>query len=126
MENKEKFKAFVRERPELITHVNNGSMTWQKFYEMWDLYGDQETAWEPYRKKETTPNQSTQNTQGQSQGYGLQDLFNMIKKVDSNTIQKNITNIQKAIALVQELTTKEKPNVTEGYNPRPIYKHFED
>ena len=32
----EEFKNFVRTKPELIKYVQNGKMTWQKFY---DLYG---------------------------------------------------------------------------------------
>ena len=36
----EEFKNFVRTKPELIKYVQNGKMTWQKFYEMYDLYGE--------------------------------------------------------------------------------------
>ena len=35
----EEFKNFVRTKPELIKYVQNGKMTWQKFYELYDLYG---------------------------------------------------------------------------------------
>ena len=34
------FKMFVRKNPNLIKYVNNNEMTWQKFYEMYDLYGE--------------------------------------------------------------------------------------
>ena len=48
-----------------------------------------------------------------------------IKKVDLNSVQKNITNISKALGLVQSLITKDEIN-TETYTPRPLYKKFED
>ena len=40
MGNLDNFKNFVKNNPHLITYVNNGSYTWQKFYEMYDLYGE--------------------------------------------------------------------------------------
>ena len=40
MANKEEFKNFVRKNPTLVNYVNNNEMTWQKFYEMYDMYGE--------------------------------------------------------------------------------------
>ena len=45
---KEEFKNFVRKKPELIKYVNNGSMTWQKFYETYSLYGKENDVWNKY------------------------------------------------------------------------------
>ena len=44
----EEFKNFVRTKPELIKYVQNGEMTWQKFYELYDLYGTDESFWNKY------------------------------------------------------------------------------
>lgn len=44
----EEFKNFVRTKPELIKYVQNGKMTWQKFYELYDLYGTDESVWNKY------------------------------------------------------------------------------
>ena len=38
--SKETFKAFVKQHPELAQYVRNQQMTWQKFYELYDLYGE--------------------------------------------------------------------------------------
>ena len=35
---KEAFKAFVRRNPQLVNFVQNKKMTWQQFYEIYDLY----------------------------------------------------------------------------------------
>ena len=40
MTNIDNFKSFVKKNPKLITFVKNGSMSWQKFYELYDLYGE--------------------------------------------------------------------------------------
>ena len=41
MSKKEEFKTFIKNNPGFIKYVNNGEMTWQKFYEMYDLYGEE-------------------------------------------------------------------------------------
>ena len=46
------FKMFVRKNPNLIKYVNNNEMTWQKFYEMYDLYGEEHDIWNDYVKEE--------------------------------------------------------------------------
>ena len=40
MDTKEKFKDFVKKHPELISYVKNKKMTWQDFYEIYDMYGE--------------------------------------------------------------------------------------
>ena len=40
---KDDFKLLVKKNPELIKFVKNNEMTWQKFYEMYDLYGEEES-----------------------------------------------------------------------------------
>ena len=37
--------AFV---PSLINYTKNGTKTWQDLYEMYDIYGDDEDAWNKY------------------------------------------------------------------------------
>ena len=38
--SKETFKEFIRNKPYLIDYVNDNTMSWQKFYELYDLYGE--------------------------------------------------------------------------------------
>ena len=47
---KEEFKSFVNNHKELIKYVNNGDMTWQKFYDMYSLYGSTNDVWKKYIK----------------------------------------------------------------------------
>ena len=107
MSNKEEFKLFVKSHPELIRYVKNGEMTWQKFYETYSLYGKENNT----EKKENV---------------SITDVIDMVKKVDLNSVQKNITNISKALGIVQSLITKDEVNPSESYTPRPLYKKFED
>ena len=45
METKEKFKDFVKNNPILLKYVKENKMTWQQFYEIYDLYGEDKEAW---------------------------------------------------------------------------------
>ena len=40
MDKKEEFKTFIKDKEFLIDKVNNGETTWQKLYEIYDLYGE--------------------------------------------------------------------------------------
>ena len=48
MNKKELFKNFARMHPELVSYVKDGKMTWQSFYELYDIYGEDNKAWSPY------------------------------------------------------------------------------
>ena len=119
---KEDFKRFVRSNPNLINYVNNHEHTWQEFYEMYDIYGENSNIWDKY--KEVGDMSSISETSKLTVGdTSLKDLFNMIKKVDLESVRKGAEGLQKAIALVQDFTKPNNPNV---YQARPLYQHFED
>ena len=119
---KEEFKAFVRTKPELISYVSNGEMTWQKFYEIWSLYGNDDKIWNKYKVKEEVKNQ------GNNEGFSISSLIDSIKKVDMNQVQKGVSSMQKAIELLQGLSTSKSASQsnTSSYQPRQLFKKFED
>lgn len=123
MSNKEEFKLFVKSHPELIRYVKNGEMTWQKFYETYSLYGKENDVWNKYFNNNE---EIKENTNEKKENVSITDVIDMVKKVDLNSVQKNITNISKALGIVQSLITKDGVNTTESYTPRPLYKKFED
>ena len=123
MSNKEEFKLFVKSHPELIRYVKNGEMTWQKFYETYSLYGKENDVWNKYFNNNE---EIKKNINEKKENVSITDVIDMVKKVDLNSVQKNITNISKALGIVQSLITKDEVNTTESYTPRPLYKKFED
>ena len=123
MSNKEEFKLFVKSHPELIRYVKDGEMTWQKFYETYSLYGKENDVWNKYF---SSNEEIKENTNEKKDSVSLTDVIDMVKKVYLNSVQKNITNISKALGIVQSLITKDEVNTTESYTPRPLYKKFED
>lgn len=118
------FKSFVKNNPGLITHVKNNTMSWQKFYELYDLYGSDNSIWNEYIN---TTNTSSNNTTTESKKINkFTDLLDMAKNVDTNKLQDSISSVQKAIALLGDMLTKDKTPESSTYTPRPIYRKFDD
>lgn len=121
MANKEEFKNFVRKNPKLLGYVKKGEMTWQKFYELFDLYGEENDVWAPYLATVSTTSVASTNS--------ILDSFSWLKNLDLDSIQEGINSLQRVVGVVGDLTnkntSKETP-VKDEYKPRPLYKHFED
>jgi len=116
MSKKDDFKSFVSRKPELVKFVENGQMSWQKFYELYDLYGEKSSIWEDYAVRSDP-----------SVGSGVSKINDLIKNVDINSIKEHINTAQKALDFVQELTGKSVSNSSSSVvSPRPLNKFFED
>lgn len=114
MDKKEEFKAFAKKHPELVTYVRDKKNTWQDFYEIYDMYGEDENVWKKYEEEDRS--------------LPLAELANIVKNINIDTIQKHIGNAQKAINVIQELTAKNTSKITQEIpkSPRPITKFFGD
>lgn len=120
MATKEEFKNFARLHPELVHYIKNGEATWQKFYEIYDIYGDSDSAWNSYISSDV------KSTSADAVGV----LTDKIKNIDMNSIQEHIKTAQKALNLVSELTGKTETTSAVSASipkvPRPIHQFFED
>ncbi len=114
MDTKEKFKDFVKQNPILLTHVKDGSMTWQKFYEIYDLYGEDNEAWKDYLTVSAASAAATSF-----------DLIGFLKRIDLDSIQNGVNSMQRVLGLLQDMSTNKK-STSEKQKPRPLYKHFDD
>lgn len=109
--SKESFKAFAKLHPELATSVVKGTTSWQKLYELYDIYGEDSNIWDTYIEKTTSKET-------------IKDLFTTFKNLDIASVQRGVANIQKTISLLQELGFSKKEETE--YEPRPIYRRFDD
>lgn len=125
MMSKESFKIFAKSHPELATSVMNHKATWQDFYELYELYGEKDKVWDNYignNKVATTA--SSKNKQA-----SMSELINMVKNVDLDSVQKTVGSLQKTIGLLQDIgigSTTTAAAKTASYEPRPMYKYFDD
>ena len=129
MAKKEEFKLFASKHPELVKYIKSGETTWQNLYEIYDIYGEKETAWSDYINTNNTINNTT-TTSKKSSDYNIKSLTDKLKNIDFNSIQEHINTAQKALGIVQELTSKGASSTAsvaaEAVSPRPINKIFED
>ncbi len=109
MDNLDDFKMFVRNNPTFANFIKDGTMTWQKFYELYDMYGENSSIWNEYKKTEKTT---------------INDIIKIAKNIDIDKLQDGVNSISKAIGLFSELFTNNKTE--DIYEPRAIYKRFDD
>ena len=115
------FKSFVRRNPNLITYVREKNTSWQEFYELYDLYGEDPTIWNKYLNKEEKMGEESSNNNP------LNNILTMAKNIDADKLQDGLSSIQKAVDLFGGLLVKDKGTSTKSdYSPRPVYKRFDD
>lgn len=112
--SKETFKEFVKKNPKLVKYIKNNEMTWQKFYEMYDMYGEDDEVWKPYLVSAATTT------------VGVSDFLNYFKNINLDSVQESITSIQRVLGVVGDLTGKTGTVKEATYEPKPLYKHFDD
>ncbi len=117
MSKKEEFKEFIRNKPELVEYIKNKEMTLQGFYEIYDVYGNDESAWAPYERSNNVSS-------------NMPKFTDIMKNINVDELQKHINTAQKALGVVEDLTTKGTSNLASSVkgplSPRPLNKFFED
>lgn len=127
MNKKEDFKKFVSTHPSLVNVVRDKRHTWQDLFEVYDLYGDDESLWNNYL---SNPDISLKEADVPKDKVGsLAELSRLFKNVNIENVQKYIDTAQKAIGVIQELTGSKAAASVASKGPevaRPINKIFED
>lgn len=112
MNKLDEFKLFIKNNPNFANYIKDDSMTWQKFYELYDMYGEDSSIWDEYKKeKKKSPT--------------ISDIINLAKNIDMNKLQDGVNSLSKAVGLFSDLF-QNKSDSTSSYKPRAIYKRFED
>ena len=88
----EDFKKFMYNHPEFIDYAKNNNVSWQTFYELYDIYGEKEEIWKKYTSKNITDN------------INIKNRLNTVKNIILDSLEENISSIQKAVLLIEELT----------------------
>lgn len=98
MSKLDNFKKFVSIHPEFVDYVKKNNTSWQSLFELYDMYGENSNIWNKYLKKEE---------------FDIKGLLSTLKNINLDSLEENITSIQKAVSLVEELIKpEEKEEVT--------------
>lgn len=108
--SKESFKNFVKKNPYLVKYVKEKNASWQKIYETYELYGEDNNIWNEYKIDNKVSN-------------SLTDIFNTIKTIDLDRLQSGIQNVQNAISLIQNFGNN---NTNIQPETKYQYKHLDD
>ena len=120
--SKESFKSFARNHTELANYVMNGKTNWQRLYELYEIYGENSSIWNDYFSSNVPATVGDISTLPNN----IKELMQNIKNIDLNSVQKGITNIQKALGLLQDIGLGQNKTSQSTYEPRPLYQHFDD
>lgn len=115
----EDFKSFVRNNPILINYVKENKMSWQNFYELYDLYGADTNIWNTYLKENKSIKEEKNNSKT------INNIIEMARNIDTNKLEEGITSVQKALDLFGGMFIKKEEDIS-TYKPRPIYRKFDD
>lgn len=144
MSKLEEFKKYVKKYPKLISYVKEGKMSWQDFYELYDIYGENDEVWSKYvsesvsdgdnntntdtNKSINTDSVSSDDSNKESKSItSVGDVVKMIKNMDVNKVQDGISSLQKAVDLFSTIFIKDGSKTGGStYTPRPIYRRFDD
>lgn len=115
MDKKELFKTFIGKHPEILRYIKSKEMTFQDFYEIYDIYGEENNVWEKYFKE---------NKEDKTDEFKLKELSGLLKNINIDSIEHHVNNAQKVIGIIQELT-KKTPEVASTID-NPITKIYGD
>lgn len=109
----DEFKEFVKNKPELAKAVVDNKVTWQKLFETYDIYGTNSSVWKDLLKKES------------ENSINVKNILNSLSNIDSESFEKNISSIQKAIGFFEELTRSDKNKKDKKVKKSNEYKTFD-
>ena len=113
MDKLSEFKKFIKDKEFLIDKVNNNETTWQKLYEIFDLYGEEASIFN--EKDERVENKI--NNDGR-----VNNLLKAFEGVDVNKINENLEGVRKILAVLSEFSKKDDVKVKRTYkNPNNRY-----
>ena len=125
MTKKDEFKIFASKNKYLANAVNSGKTTWQKLFEMFDIYGEKSDIWNSFKiVKEVKEEKNLSST--------VKSVIDNIKKIDVDKLEENIGSLQKALGFLEEIVVtkdskkEDKPKKEKKKSINDIERFFDD
>ncbi len=126
MHKLEEFKDFVRRNMYLKAAVDARLLTWQKVYELYDLFGENAEEFERIRQSmEPKPEEAQVPPQsaGTASTASTYDILSILSSIDYNKVSNTIDQLQKILGVVKDFSHTEEPAENKS---RKIFKRFND
>lgn len=124
MNKKEEFKEFLKHNSYLSRFVNDGSTTYQKLFETYDIYGENSEVWKEFRNAKHSNIGDTKVTDS------VKSVLNNLKNVDLDKLEENISSLEKALGFLEEIVLSRSEKKTEKKTSKKknadIERFFED
>ena len=125
MTKKDEFKIFASKNKYLANAVNSGKTTWQKLFEMFDIYGEESDIWNSFKiVKQVKEEKNLSST--------VKSVIDNIKKIDVDKLEENIGSLQKALGFLEEIVVtkdskkEDKPKKEKKKSINDIERFFDD
>lgn len=93
MDNLNEFKTFLKTVPGIKKDVIAKKYTWQQIYEIYTMYGENDDFFKPYKT---------------SHSLDVNDILEIIRHVDLDTLSSSLQSIEKILNIVSTLLMKNK------------------
>ena len=90
------FKLFLKDNPKIVRDVRMGKKTWQEIYEDWSLLGEDDEIWNEFKEEKKVKEEKKAD-----KGEFISQLFNQLKNMDPDQIQKQIGYVSQALGAIQ-------------------------
>ncbi len=126
MNKLDSFKRFVKTKPHLAYKVHSGLTTWQKLYEIYDVYGPNHDIFDDgtknlereVRNKEVNLNTNEEANAG-TWREGFTSILKALQDIDIDKLSDNLNSLKNIFSIFERPKT---PPVT----PKRPYRRFED
>ncbi|MEG0798864.1 MAG: spore coat protein YlbD [Bacilli bacterium] len=91
MSKLDEFKTFIKSNPKFAKNILDKKYTYQQLYETYDMYGENSEVWALLGETSET-------------SFNMKNIINSLKGINPDNLQSNLSTVQKAVSLLEDLT----------------------
>lgn len=106
-----RFKTFLRDHPEIISHVRNEGKKWSDVFDDWVIFGESHEIWKSYGVKLDEKKADTKPT------FSWNKVLKAVDKIDTKQWQERLDTLSGALTGIQTFIGQFRPDG--GQNGQP-------
>ena len=112
----DEFKLFIKDQEEVLDKIHKGELSWQKVYEIYDLYGPSNALFK--QPQNETRNSKQSNNQ-------INNALKAFQDIDMDKISNNLQSIQKVLGIFGEFSKNNKKDPSHSIS-KGSYRRYND